>query len=55
MVWVMWAAGGIPLDLPPDAGLLMGRRDGGDINVASHVVLEIHYINPGRAAVIIDR
>ena len=32
----------------------MGLRTGDDVNTASHVVLEIHYTNPGRAASIVD-
>lgn len=52
--WVMWAVGSGPLQLPDAAGLPMGLRTGGDVNTASHVVLEIHYTNPGRAAAIVD-
>ncbi len=52
--WVLWAVGGGSLDLPDAAGLPMGRRSDGDVNTASHVVLEIHYTNPGRAAAIVD-
>ena len=49
--WVLWAVGGQPLQLPDAAGLPMGRRSDGDVNVAAHVVLEIHYTNPNLTAI----
>ena len=49
-LWVMWGFGSKGVQLPPEAGLPMGKA-AGDISSARSVMLEVHYDNPNNVRI----
>ena len=50
--WILWAVGGRALQMPPEAGMPMGKASLGDVSTARSVMLEVHYDNPGKEQII---
>lgn len=50
--WILWAVGGGPMQMPPEAGMPMGSSAQlNDMTTAKNVMLEIHYDNPDKVQI----